>query len=65
MRFKLLSSGYCLLHRLCSCILIIKQDIRNIDPSVNMAAHNTPCAGTEIDDIWSHGRLSHDLYGKI
>ena len=38
---------YCLLHGLCSCILRIKQDKRNIDLSANMAAHNTPCAGAE------------------
>ena len=38
---------YCGLHGLCSCLLEMKQDKRNIDLSVNTAVYSTPCAGAE------------------
>ena len=41
---------YRLLHGLCSCILRIKQDKRNIDLSDNMAAHNLAQA-PNINDV--------------
>ena len=56
--------GYRLLHGLSSCILIYKTNEILIFLLISMLI-TLLAQAPNIDDVWSHDRLSHDLYGKI